>query len=63
MLEARPKDASSRYRVVLFYIERKKLEVMRALVVENDGTRRRFDFFDPDRNAAIPKAEFLIAPP
>ncbi len=63
VLEGTPKDATPAYQKVLLYIDAKTNQVRRALILDAQGNRNRFDFSAPVVNQAVPKTEFQFSPP
>jgi NitT/TauT family transport system substrate-binding protein len=58
VLEGTPKDATPAYQKMLLYIDAQTSQVRRALILDAQGNRNRFDFSAPVVNQAVPKGEF-----
>lgn len=63
VLEATPKEASPAYQKVLLYVDSQTNQVRRALILDAQGNRNRFDFDAPVVNQAAAKDEFTFDPP
>ena len=64
VLEGTPKEASPSYQKVLLYVDAQTSQVRRALILDAQGNRNRFDFEVPVVNESIRPEEFaFIAPP
>ena len=63
VLEGTPKDATPAYQKMLLYIDAQTSQVRRALILDAQGNRNRFDFSAPVVNQAVPKGEFDFTPP
>jgi len=63
VLEGTPKEASPSYQKVLLYVDAQTSQVRRALILDAQGNRNRFDFDAPVVNEPIPRGEFdFVAP-
>jgi outer membrane lipoprotein carrier protein len=63
VLEATPKDATPAYQKVLLYVDAQTSQVRRALILDAQGNRNRFDFDKPIVNQPVAKGEFEFVPP
>src|SRR5690349_10197481 len=64
VLEGTPKEATPAYQKMLLYVDGQTNQVRRALILDAQGNRNRFDFSAPIVNEAVPKGEFdFVAPP
>lgn len=63
VIEGTPKDATPAYQKVLLYVDAQTNQVRRALILDAQGNRNRFDFSAPIVNQPVPKGEFDFAPP
>ena len=63
VLEGTPKDATPSYQKLLLYVDAQTNQVRRALILDAQGTRNRFDFSAPVVNQAVPASEFQFTPP
>jgi outer membrane lipoprotein carrier protein len=63
VLEGTPKEATPAYQKVLLYIDAQTSQVRRALILDAQGNRNRFDFETPVVNQPVPKSEFEFVPP
>jgi outer membrane lipoprotein carrier protein len=63
VIEGTPKDATPSYQKVLLYVDAQTNQVRRALILDAQGNRNRFDFSAPIVNQPVPKGEFDFAPP
>jgi outer membrane lipoprotein carrier protein len=63
VLEGTPKDATPAYQKVLLYVDAATNQVRRALILDAQGNRNRFDFDTPTVNNPIPPEEFNFTPP
>ena len=63
VLEGTPKDATPAYQKMLLYIDAQTYQVRRALILDAQGNRNRFDFETPVVNEAVGKGEFDFIPP
>lgn len=63
VLEGTPKAATPAYQKVLLYVDAQTNQVRRALILDAQGNRNRFDFSAPVVNQPVPKSEFEFTPP
>jgi outer membrane lipoprotein carrier protein len=63
VLEGTPKEATPAYQKVLLYVDAQTSQVRRALILDAQGNRNRFDFSAPVVNQPVPKGEFDFTPP
>ena len=58
-----PKDPTPAYQKMLLYVDAATKQVRRALVLDAQGNRNRFDFSNPVINQPVPKTEIEFTPP
>jgi outer membrane lipoprotein carrier protein len=63
VLEGTPKEATPAYQKMLLYIDGPTAQVRRALIVDAQGNRNRFDFANPTVNQPIDPSTFVFTPP
>ena len=63
VLEGTPKDATPAYAKTILYVDAQTNQVRRALILDAQGNRNRFDFDTPVVNIPVPKSEFEFSPP
>jgi outer membrane lipoprotein carrier protein len=63
VLEGTPKDATPAYQKVLLYVDGATNQVRRALILDAQGNRNRFDFDAPTVNQPVTPDEFNFTPP
>lgn len=63
VLECTPKESNPAYQKMLLYIDSATSHAQRALILDAQGNRNRFDFVDPVVNKKIPKGTFDFTPP
>lgn len=63
VLEGTPKEATPAYQKILLYVDAETNQVRRALVLDAQGNRNRFDFDAAVVNQPAPKDEFSFTPP
>ena len=63
VLVGTPKQANAAYTKVLFYIDLPTHHVRRALIVDAQGNRNRFDFVEPKVNVVVDANTFKLVPP
>ena len=63
VLVGTPKKESAAYTKVLFYVDASTNHVRRALIVDAQGNRNRFDFVNPKVNVPVNDATFKLVPP
>jgi len=63
VLVGSPKKETAAYTKVLFYVDSSTFHVRRALIVDAQGNRNRFDFVEPKVNIPISPDAFTLVPP
>lgn len=63
VLEGTPKEATPAYQKVLLYVDAQTNQVRRALILDAQGNKNRFDFSNPIVNQPVTKGEFEFTPP
>jgi outer membrane lipoprotein carrier protein len=63
VLVGSPKQANAAYTKVLFYVDSASNHVRRALIVDAQGNRNRFDFVEPKVNIPVDDGTFKLVPP
>jgi outer membrane lipoprotein carrier protein len=63
VLEGTPKEATPAYSKTILYVDAQTNQVRRALILDAQGNRNRFDFDAPVVNVPVPKSEFEFTPP
>lgn len=63
VLVGTPKQANAAYTKVLFYVDEASSHVRRALIVDAQGNRNRFDFVEPKVNVPVDDGTFKLVPP
>ena len=63
VLVGTPKKENAAYTKVLFYVDTSTFHVRRALIVDAQGNRNRFDFVDPKVNVQVNDSTFKLVPP
>lgn len=63
VLVGTPKQESAAYTKVLFYVDASTYHVRRALIVDAQGNRNRFDFVEPKVNVPVNDQTFKLIPP
>jgi outer membrane lipoprotein carrier protein len=63
VLEGTPKEATPAYQKLLLYVDAQTSQVRRALILDAQGNRNRFDFSAPAVNQPVAKGEFDFIPP
>ncbi len=63
VLEGTPKAATPAYQKMLLYVDAQTNQVRRALILDAQGNRNRFDFETPVVNDPVQKTEFEFTPP
>jgi len=63
VLECIPKEASPAYQKMLLYIDAATNQVRRALILDAQANRNRFDFDSPEVNKPVDPKEFEFTPP
>ena len=63
VLVGEPKTPTPAYKKVLFYVDSATYQVRRVLILDNQGSKNRFDFSKPRINDPVDAAEFEFEPP
>lgn len=63
VLVGTPKQPNAAYTKVLFYVDTATRHVRRALIVDAQGNRNRFDFLEPKVNVPTNAETFKLVPP
>lgn len=63
VLVGTPKKENAAYTKVLFYVDGSTYHVRRALIVDAQGNRNRFDFVEPKVNVPVEDGTFKLVPP
>jgi outer membrane lipoprotein carrier protein len=63
VLVGTPKQPNAAYTKVLFYVDATTFHVRRALIVDAQGNRNRFDFLEPQVNLTVNDGTFKLVPP
>ncbi len=63
VLVGTPKQPNAAYTKVLFYVDSATRHVRRALIVDAQGNRNRFDFIEPKVNVPTSPSTFQLVPP
>jgi outer membrane lipoprotein carrier protein len=63
VLVGTPKQGNAAYTKVLFYVDTATRQVRRALIVDAQGNRNRFDFVEPKVNVPTNADTFKLVPP
>ena len=63
VLEGTPKEATPAYQKMMLYVDAQTNQVRRALILDAQGNRNRFDFSAPVVNEPVAKGEFDFSPP
>ena len=69
VLVGKPRDATPAYEAVQFYVDKDKLaakdpgSVVAVLILDVQGNRNRFEFFDAEEPSSVDAAEFSFTPP
>ncbi len=58
-----PKTPSPAYKKVLFYVDGATYQVRRVMILDNQGSKNRFDFNKPRVNTPVADSEFVFQPP
>jgi outer membrane lipoprotein carrier protein len=58
-----PKTPSPAYKKVLFYVDTATSQVRRVMILDNQGSKNRFDFNKPKLNGTVAETEFNFEPP
>ena len=63
VLVGEPKTPTPAYKKVLFYVDGATYQVRRVLILDNQGSKNRFDFNKPRINDPVAPTEFDFEPP
>jgi outer membrane lipoprotein carrier protein len=63
VLVGMPKTATPAYSKVLFYVDAATNQIRRAMVIDAQGNRNRFDFVNPKINEKVDPSRFTFSPP
>jgi outer membrane lipoprotein carrier protein len=63
VLECTPMQSTPAYRKILLYVDGQTSEVRRALVLDAQGNKNRFEFGAPTLNQPVPAGAFKLAVP
>jgi outer membrane lipoprotein carrier protein len=63
VIEGTPKEATPAYQKLLLYVDAQTNQVRRALILDAQGNRNRFDFTAPVVNQASAPGEFVFTAP
>jgi outer membrane lipoprotein carrier protein len=63
VLEGTPNEATPAYQKMLLYVDAQTNQVRRALILDAQGNRNRFDFEAPAVNLPVQPGEFDFVPP
>lgn len=63
VLEGTPKEATPAYQKMMLYVDAQTNQVRRALILDAQGNKNRFDFSTPVVNDPVAKGEFDFTPP
>ncbi len=63
VLVGTPKQPTPAYQKVLFYVDAGTFQIRRAMVLDGQGNRNRFDFLNPRVNEAVEAKQFNFTPP
>ena len=63
VLVGTPKQATAAYAKVLFYVDQSTSQILRAMIIDQQGNRNRFDFDQARINAPVPPDTFKYTPP
>lgn len=63
VIEGTPKEATPAYQKLLLYVDAQTNQVRRALILDAQGNRNRFDFSAPVVNQASAPGEFVFTAP
>ncbi|HVJ88688.1 MAG TPA: outer membrane lipoprotein carrier protein LolA [Labilithrix sp.] len=63
VLVGTPKKENAAYTKVLFYVDTATHHIRRALIVDAQGNRNRFDFVEPKVNVQVDDGTFKLVPP
>jgi outer membrane lipoprotein carrier protein len=63
VLVGQPKTPTAAYSKVLFYVDPPTCQILRAMVIDGQANRNRFDFQAPQVNLPVPPSQFTFTPP
>ena len=63
VLVGTPKQPTTAYTKVLFYVDAATSQVRRVMVIDGQGNRNRFDFGNPRVNEPVAPSQFTFTPP
>lgn len=63
VLVGTPKQPTTAYSKVLFYVDTATSQVRRVMVIDGQGNRNRFDFDSPRVNEPVVASQFTFTPP
>src|SRR5580704_1376853 len=63
VLVGTPKQPTTAYSKVLFYVDTATSQVRRVMVIDGQGNRNRFDFVSPRVNEPVAANQFTFTPP
>jgi outer membrane lipoprotein carrier protein len=63
VLVGTPKQPTTAYSKVLFYVDTATSQVRRVMVIDGQGNRNRFDFDSPRVNEPVVPSQFTFTPP
>lgn len=58
-----PKEPTPAYQKMILYVDGGTSQVRRVMLIDAQGNRNRFDFFEPEVNVQTPPGEFSFTPP
>jgi outer membrane lipoprotein carrier protein len=63
VLVGEPKQPNPAYTKVLFYVDKQTSQIRRAMIIDGQGNRNRFDFLNPRVNEPVNPNQFKFTPP
>jgi outer membrane lipoprotein carrier protein len=63
VLVGTPKQPTPAYSKVLFYVDQATSQILRAMIIDMQGNRNRFDFDQAKVNSPVPPETFKYTPP
>jgi outer membrane lipoprotein carrier protein len=63
VLVGTPKQPTTAYAKVLFYVDQGTSNILRAMIIDLQGNRNRFDFDSAQINTVVPPTTFQYTPP
>jgi outer membrane lipoprotein carrier protein len=63
VLVGEPKQPNPAYTKVLFYVDKATSQIRRAMIIDGQGNRNRFDFLNPRVNEPVNPNQFKFTPP